>query len=333
MNTIGSSGSVLLLAFFTLVTPSFADVFGSGKNQFTIDFVTVGNPGNRADRKGWPQNAGSVPYVYNIGKYEISRSAITKGNSEGNLGITLDSMAFVPGGPRPEMPATGVSWNEAARFVNYLNTSQGYPAAYKFAKQPGDAGYSPNENIILWTPADPGYDANNLFRNSQAHYFLPNVNEWYKSAFYDPHANSGAGGYWEYPTGSNTLPTPVASGTKPGTVVWHVDSDPTDIMHAGGVSPYGTVAQAGNVWEWDETEEDLRNNDSSSFRGMRGGASNSGNREFISVWYRSGLQPASDFANLGFRVASVPEPSSEYLGAVSALGLLQLRRRANSLPR
>ena len=50
-------------------------------------------------------------------------------------------MDTVTGGPRPAMPATGISWNEAARFVNWLNVSQGHPVAYKFHSQPGDPGY------------------------------------------------------------------------------------------------------------------------------------------------------------------------------------------------
>jgi formylglycine-generating enzyme required for sulfatase activity len=37
-------------------------------------------------------------------------------------------------------PATGVSWNEAARYVNWLNTSNGLAPAYKFATQPGEVG-------------------------------------------------------------------------------------------------------------------------------------------------------------------------------------------------
>src|SRR5262245_5968422 len=119
---------VLLLHFSTPSTNG--DTFGAGDNQFTINFVTIGNPNNPPDRTGSPNPAGSVNYVYNLGKYEISRDIITRASAEGNLGLTLFEYNFT-GGPRPEMPAI-VSWNEAARFVNWLNTSQGYDAAYKF---------------------------------------------------------------------------------------------------------------------------------------------------------------------------------------------------------
>ena len=169
--------STLLLVVFTMSPRGLADAFGSGANQFTIDFVTIGNPDNPADTTGDPNPAGTVLYEYRIGKYEISREMVEKANAAGGLGLTLSPMAFVAGGPRPAMPATEVSWNEAARFTNWLNTSQGFPAAYKFSTQPGDSGYNANANIELWTSGDAGYNPNNLYRNSLARYFLPSVDE------------------------------------------------------------------------------------------------------------------------------------------------------------
>jgi hypothetical protein len=191
-----------------------ADTFGSGDNSFDIDFVTIGDPGNAADTTGNPNPAGSVDYVYRTGKYEISRDMVIKASTEGDLGVatTLNNLDWVTGGPRPDMPAAGVSWNEAARFVNWLNTSEGFSPAYKFGTQPGDAGYDANANILLWESSDPGFDAANLFRNSLAQYVLPSLDEWYKAAYYDPNANGGNGGYWNFPTGSDSAPMPVESG-------------------------------------------------------------------------------------------------------------------------
>ena len=83
--------------------------FGSGDNTFDIEFVTIGDPGNFPDTTGAPNPAGSVDYVYRIGKFEVSRDMVTKANAEGDLGIALDP-DFVTGGPRPDMPATGVGW-------------------------------------------------------------------------------------------------------------------------------------------------------------------------------------------------------------------------------
>ena len=101
--------------------------FGSGANAFSIDFVTIGNPGNSADNAtsyGEPINRGSVAYSYQIGKYEVSRDMITKANAAGGLGITTQDMTYY-GGNGVNRPAVGINWNEAAKFVNWLNTSKG----------------------------------------------------------------------------------------------------------------------------------------------------------------------------------------------------------------
>ena len=50
-----------------------------------------------------------------------------------------------------------------------------------------------------------------------------------------------------------------------------LDSPAHDITLAGGLSPYGTMGQGGNVYEWEETDFDLVNDSSSSARGVRGG--------------------------------------------------------------
>ena len=138
---------LVFLSLALLYSPaSYADTFGTDPNTtFNIEFVTIGNPGNAADPDDGSQqlglqNFGSVAETYRIGKFEISRDMIEKANTEGGLGITLIDMSSF-GGNGPDKPATGVSWNEATRFVNWLNLSSGSPLAYKFAIQPGEGGY------------------------------------------------------------------------------------------------------------------------------------------------------------------------------------------------
>jgi sulfatase modifying factor 1 len=147
------------LAFFSLsllcISVVYADTFGGGANTFDIAFVTIGNAGNAADTTGSPNPAGAVPYSYRMGKFEISEQMIDKANALSGLGITHDNRG-------PDKPATSVSWNEAARFVNWLNTSTGSSPAYKFAIQPGEVGYDANTSIQLWLPSDAGYNRNNL---------------------------------------------------------------------------------------------------------------------------------------------------------------------------
>lgn len=317
-------------AFLLLFLPSFeaaADTFGSGVNTFEIDFVTIDHPGNPPDTSGSPPNAGSVAYVYRIGRYEISRDLVNKANAAGGLDITLNRLKGVSGGPRPEMPATGVSWNEAARFVNWLNTSRGYPPAYKFAVQPGQPSYSPQWHIQLWTEGDEGYDPLNPFRNSGAHFFLPTADEWYKAAFFDPQSGS----YVLFPTLDGTEPIPVAYGTYANTAVYGqpYGQGPADITQAGGLSPFGVMGMGGNAFEAEETEMDLVNDSILSDRGHRGGAWAS---EFSSLLWsrqRSPLPPAWEGNGFdGFRVASVPEPNAHVLGALAWMGLFLARRRS-----
>jgi hypothetical protein len=318
--------TIVALAFVLLIIPYASagtiDSFGTGLNTFDIEFVPIGNPDNAADTASdpdppAPNPAGSVDYAYRMGKFEISEDMITKANAEGGLGITKDTRGA-------DKPATSVTWNGAARFVNWLNTSSGSAPAYKFALQPGDVGYSANANIELWDSGDAGYNPTNLYRNSLARYFLPSAHEWYKAAYYDP----TSGNYFNFPTGSDSAPTAVASGTGAGTAVYDQSfaTGPADITLAGGLSPYGTMGQGGNVWEWEESSFDLFNNSSSSARGIRGGDWNDDSDD-LRATERFNFFPHHEFNIIGFRVASIPEPSTMLMGALATVGLLVWRRR------
>ena len=198
--------ALLICTIFPAIqlSTAFSDTFGSGSTQFDIEFVHIGNPGNPGDASNisFP-TSGAVNYEYQISKHEISQQMVLIANSLGNLGITTSNWGST-------RPATEVTWLEAAKFVNWLNTSQGYSPAYKirdllFIELPD-----------LWLPSDPGYDPSNQYRNRDARYVLPSEDEWYKAAYFD----ASAGVYFDYPTGSNSWPTPVSSGTLPGTAVF-----------------------------------------------------------------------------------------------------------------
>jgi formylglycine-generating enzyme required for sulfatase activity len=307
----------------SMAAPSFAGTitFGSGGNTFNMEFVTIGNPNNTADTTGTPNPAGRVTYTYDIGKFEVSEDMINKFNASQSLQITKDTRGTAK-------PATRVSWNEAARFVNWLNTSTGGFAAYKFTTS------GVNDNIALWTAADTlDYDATNPYRSKRATYVLPSSNEWYKAAYYNP-TNST---YYDFPNGSNTAPTAVASGTADNTAVYGqtLAQGPADVNLAGGLSPYGVMGLGGNVWEWEESSADLANSSGSSTRGIRGG-----HWFNVSSLLSSSARPLDFTPNdpnawaVGFRVASrsssaaaVPEPSMMVIGTLFGLGGLVAKRR------
>ena len=162
-----------------------------------------------------------------------------------------------------------------------------------------------NANIELWTTGDAGYDASNPYRNANAHYFLPSEDEWYKAAYY-----SGSGStYFDYALGSDTIPTATSGGTAAGTAVFSGQIEPADIDNAGGLSFYGTMGQNGNVWEWNESAFDGVNNSTNENRGIRGGFWRL-SEDFLRSSFRSDVVPTGGSNAIGFRVASVPEPST-----------------------
>jgi hypothetical protein len=309
----------LLTSCFFSIPASYSSaavmsVFGTGSNQFTMTFETIGNAGNVPDTTGVPKPAGSVSYNFLMGKYEVSRDMIDKFNASQPLSITMQDMSAY-GGDLPNTPATGVTWNEAARFVNWLNTSTGGNVAYRYFD--GNV----NDNILLWNPVlhPLDYDPNNPYRSRRAKYFLPNYNEWYKAAYFDPSIGV-SGGYVDYPTRSDAEPTAVTGGILSGTAVFSTVSlpqiGPADITNAGGLSAYNIMAMGGNAYEWQESAFDLVNDDPEEFRSFRGGDWSSTHHFLRSVNWSSIAPPDYDY-NIGFRVGAyqdgppaVPEPSS-----------------------
>jgi sulfatase modifying factor 1 len=277
------------------LTTAHADTFGTGVNQFTIDFTTIGNPGNPADTTGY----GSVGYAYRIGTYAISQNQIDKATASGLQNV-------VAGWWSGDQPAAYMSWYESAAFVNWLNTTKGFQPAYNLTWS------GSTWSMALWTVADAGYDANNLYRNSLAKYFLPSENEFYKAAY----GKSDGSGFYLYPTASDTAPTAVASGTTAGTAVYgqNWSQGPASVYEAGGLSSYGTMGQRGNIQQWQESVI-YGPNPAYEGRVLSGGDFTDFDFHLVSS-YRSGDFMDSESVLTGFRVASVadvgtiPEPST-----------------------
>ncbi len=166
-----------------------------------------------------------------------------------------------------------------------------------------------------------------ITRNTGATYFIPTENEWYKAAYYDPTLNGGAGGYWTYPIKSNSPPVNILSATGTNNAnYWNVtDTDPTNFLTPVGAfadspGPYGTYDMGGDVWQWNEAKV------SGVYRGVRGGsfAGYGGN---LGSFVRVGDTPTSEDIDVGFRVASIPEPGSIILLVAGAIaGLICWRR-------
>jgi hypothetical protein len=282
---------------------SFADSFGTGGNLFDIDFVTISGSTNPTSGYGIVNND------YRMGKFEITNSQWNAfinsyATPTGNPFTAYNLNAYFTG---TNVPTNRVSWYEAAQFVNYLNTSTGNQAAYKFT---GDQGTS-NYTLGVWNISDAGYNSSNPFRNSNAHYFMPTEDEWVKAAYWN------GTGLQAYATTSNSTPVAGVDGNFNGVV-----GQPWDVG-SGSEELNGTFDMMGNVWEW--MENPYYNGDYvfDCDRGVRSGAYNY-SRSFLSSFRLYG--PSDEHRNTGFRVASVPEPTALSLLALGAI-LAGRRRR------
>jgi formylglycine-generating enzyme required for sulfatase activity len=287
-----------LAATAALITSTSASV--------TIDWVTVGNPGNAADSTGY----GAVGYTYQIGKYEVTNAqygaflnAAAKTDSYALYNISMSSTGIHRSGSSgsytysltiewANRPVTHVSWFDAARMANWMMNGQGSGSTETGA-------YTLN-----------GATSGIFLANAGAQVYIPTEDEWYKAAYY----NAANQTYSLYPNGQNSITTAVANydfSVGSSTDVGTYSNDP---------SMYGTFDQGGNVSEW---------NDAVMYglaRVLRGGSYFDGGNDLASP-ARLDISPSNEGFHLGFRLASaVPEPSSLVL-TMLASGVVLLRRK------
>ena len=301
----------------------------------TIDWVTVGDPGNTADTSGQPNPAGAVADSFRIMKYEFTNQQYTdflnsvdasgtNPNSVYNTSMGSDArggISFTSGAASGskyavktnmgDKPVNYVNWFDAARVSNWLmngatGTSSMETGAYTLNN--ATSGNAPAVNF-------------------GAPFYIPTEDQWYKAAYYKKGGSTNAG-YWRYPTQSDTAPTAVTSGTtgigsaSNGTIGsgtgnfanynrsadWGSpvqDGNVTTVGTNGGASAYGAFDMSGNLYEWN----DLTGSAGSS-RGLRGGGWD-GNAFFLSSSVRNAFDPSLENDGYGFRLASpvpVPEP-------------------------
>ena len=291
----------------------------------SIDWATVGNVGNANDTTGY----GGVAYAYKIAKNETTiaqytefLNAAAKSDPYALYSTNMASTTFVPRITRSgssgsysyaaavgseNKPISYVSWFDAARFCNWMHNGQGSGSTE-------DGAYTLN-----------GAMSGIYTKNAQATVWIPSENEWYKAAYYDA-TKGGAGGYWMYPTQSNTLSgntVGVANSANyyDGDYVGYPGIALTDVGAYGANSDsfYGTNDQGGNLLEWNDGVL------SGPSRGVRGSCWGYTAGNMVSS-YRIGVGPSEQNSNNGFRVASVPEPGCLVL-TILAGGMLVTRRK------
>ncbi len=345
--------ALLIVTFFSVTSAGAVD----------IATVPVGNPGNAGDVQ--PNGTfGSVPYTYRIGKYEVTNAQYVeflngvdptganalglyfsfmtsdaRGGINFNAGAANGSKYEIKPG-RDNNPVVYVSWYDTIRFANWLHNGQGSGDTEMGAYTLG---------AIDGAGVPIGIGGSSISRNPGARWWLPSENEWYKAAY---HKNDGVtGNFWDYPTSSNVLysdqppgsdaPTQsnaanvyeddgIANGyddgygvTGSGTFV-NSQNYLTDVgAYTLSTSPYGTFDQGGNVWEWNETFMPIPGL-TPPRRGLRGGSWNNLSLN-VQAAARNNAEPRGDANIIGFRIATIPEPSTLLLLAVGGLALLSRR--------
>jgi sulfatase modifying factor 1 len=317
--------------------------------QVTLDWVTVGDPGNVGDTTGNPNLAGAVADSFQIMKYEFTNQQYTdflnsvaatdtyslynvSMDSDARGGITQSgasgSYTYAVKSNMGDKPVNYVSWFDAARVSNWLMN--------------GATGTSSTETGAYTLSGSTSGNAPAV--NSGATFYIPTENQWFKAAYYK--GGSTNAGYWNYATQRDTAPTrvnatTVGTGTSGGAspvisgnfanydnqASWNNSQtgNVTTVGTNGGASAYGAFDMSGNVAEWnDQTGADgsLRGWRGSDWFGLAGGLSSSS---------RGVEYPSHTSSKVGFRLASpvaVPEPSTWVMGLAGiACGGWQMWRR------
>jgi formylglycine-generating enzyme len=300
----------------------------------TIDWVDVGYAGNTTD-SGNGSLYGAVAYDYKISKYEVTNSqyaeflnaadptgantrsiyyASMTSSARGGIDFTsgaADGAKYTVKSNFGDKPVNFVTWYASARFTNWLHNGQG-------------AGSTETGAYVFTTTTT-------YTKNAGVSHRLPNENEWYKAAYYDPTVGAGGGdNYWAYATQSDTLPTVAIADvigfiSNPGSNVanynfgadWNdQDGNVTAVGSALANNFFGTQDMSGNVAEYLDADTGLGRRRGGSY--LAPDISASGSRFTASPF---------PIDSVGFRVVMIPEPSALLLTALSMSAALCVRRR------
>jgi len=273
-----------------------------------IDWVTVGESGNACDAQ--IQGCfGSVADSYRISRFEITNddyveflnavaaadpgglyNTLMESDPEGGITRSGASGGYAynvkPG--RAARPVVYVSFWDAIRFANWLHNGQPLSAQGPGTTETG-----------AYTITGTGISNNTTTRSPGAAVYVPNEDEWYKAAYYDP----GLGLYYDFPAGTDTATACVDSTGGPNEA--NCEGPSRGLTGVGGYngspSPNDTFDQGGNAWEWNETII------GGNRRGLRGGGFNT-SMSNLQASFGGNFVPVFEDFDIGFRVAS-PVPA------------------------
>lgn len=271
-----------------------ADSITHGSTTINMDFVDIGHTGNPVDAD---RNLGAVDHNYRIGTYEVTIGQLAAARAADNRVGDGDENYWNDGTRTVGVnaPASNVTRYEAMKFANFLTSGNAVSGAYQFSND-GLTLLSVNRDVAV-----------SIYGTV---YVLPTPDEWHKAAYYRPENN---GFYSDYANGNNFEPL---KGTENGWNYGWVTGDPNYTWEVGfgGVEQNGTYDMMGNVGELSETGL------------QRGGMYNTSSAVLKNTYGGSTPAVTTEYSNVGFRVAAIPEPSTIAFVGLFGGGLLFIRR-------
>ena len=180
------------------VGPVQADVFNMPAGQTSLQFVTVGDPGNAARHRATTATA-RCRYTYQMGKYDVTvgqycqfLNAVAKTDTYGLYNSYMaDRTIRRSPSPRAAVQAATATRSLAVTAGRQLSDIRCHlgrcgPLLQLAAKRPADRGKGGTTETGAYTlnGATTQTALMAITRNAGATYFIPSENEWYKAAYY-----------------------------------------------------------------------------------------------------------------------------------------------------